>query len=654
MKKFLKLSILLLYLSILQTGCIKMPKAGAPVIKILTSAETLQFTDEPGSKTFTVSANSNWIITGGCPDCSVSPDTGEKDQNVTVTVVVTENMQNSRDYSLSIKAGDVTKAVTVKQSGKNYANSSEELIITKFGIVPSKNDNIFSEIEFIKQNGSEYVFSGEKEVRYYKTNLNALKASWSGNAVKVMVGEVLQSNGVTSNDFSNDVFYRFYAKDNSYKEYKVKLTNPDNYYSGLPVLSISTTDGSDITSKDEWKAGIFKFDPQGNPGIELLSGELEIKGRGNSTWNMPKKPYSLKLKDKNSGKFMGMNAHKRWTLLANYADKTGLRNRVAFEMGKHSKLAWTPDSRYVEVILNGKFLGNYLLTEQIKIDSKRVNIQAIDNTETNSEKITGGWLMEIDRYYSLGETRYFRPDISQLPVIIKEPEDANTTQMEYIKSFFNNLEKLIYPSLPTGTSYYSATAQSAGVPDSTQFCQLLDIKTFIDYWIIQEVTGNGDSRLPGSVYMYKDVNGKLCAGPLWDFDQTTFIGNRIWMHYDYVPNEYDYYTLNRRAIMYAQLFKDQKFKAKAKQRWGEMYNYFLTDVTKFIDQEYEKIAKSLEINWIDIGENQDQGVWALTDEEKINGGRNLDKNLRCVDAVARMKSLYIQRITWLNSQIANW
>ncbi len=654
MKNLKKISVLLLYLTIPATGCLKMPKAGTPAIKITTSAETIQFTDEPGSKTFTVSANINWNITGGCADCMVSPDSGEKDQSVTVNVTITENMQNSRDFNLTIKAGDVTKTVVVKQSGKVYANTSSELVITKFGLLPAKNDNIYSEIEFVTKKGSEYEFSGEKEVRYYRTNLSALKASWSGNAIKVMVGDVQQTNGTTANDFSNDVIFRFYAKDNSYKEYKVKLINPVDYYSGLPVLVITTTDGSDITSKDIWASGFFKFDPQENPGVELLSGELEIKGRGNSTWNMPKKPYSLKLKEKNSGKFMGMNAHKRWTLLANYADKTGLRNRVAFEMGRNSKLSWTPDSRFVEVILNGKFLGNYLLTEQIKIDSKRVNIQAIDNTETNSEKITGGWLMEIDRYYSLGETRYFRPDISQLPVIVKEPEDANQSQMDYIKTFFNNLEKLIFPDFPDGTSYYALTANNAGIPDSTQYSQVLDLTTFIDYWIIQEVTGNGDSRLPGSVYMYKDVNGKLCAGPLWDFDQTTFLGNKIWMHYDYVPNEYDYFTLGRRAIMYSQLFKDPKFKARAKKRWGELYNYLLTEVTKYIDREYEKIAKSLEINWIDIGENEDQGVWAISEEEKINGGRNLDKHLKCAEAVSKMKTQYLQRIAWLNTQISNW
>jgi len=210
-------------------------------------------------------------------------------------------------------------------------------------------------------------------------------------------------------------------------------------------LVLTTNDNLDITSKEDWKGGRYKIDAQGNSEIAELTGETEIKGRGNSTWNMPKKPYNLKLKDKTTGKFLGMNPHKRWVLLANYADKTGLRNKVTFEIGKHSKLKWTPDSRFVEVILNGKFLGNYLLTEQIKIDSKRVNIEEVDNTETNSEKITGGWLLEIDRYYSFGETRYFRPTISQIPVIVKRTRRCQYSSDELYSKFLQSAGNIHFP-----------------------------------------------------------------------------------------------------------------------------------------------------------------------------------------------------------------
>lgn len=633
-------------------GCVKIPKP-EPVATVITiSNETLQFSDIAGSQTLTITSNNNWTISGSGQNCNVSPLSGEKDKATTVTITLTENQDADREFTLSVNSGTLSKPILVKQSGKNYAKNLSELTVTNFSISPEKNEKIYSKIDFIRNNGSNYEFNGNHSIRYYRTDLNSLKASWVSNASKVTVNEVVQSNGETANNFSNEVIYRFYAKDNSYKEFKITLTNPEETISGLPVLVLNTLDGSDITSKETWKGASFILDPQGNPGIEAFEGETEMKGRGNSTWIMPKKPYNLKLKDKAA--LCGMNPNKRWILLANYADKTGLRNKITFEIGRNSKLAWTPDSKFVEVIFNGKFLGNYLLTEQIRIDSKRVNIEEIDNTETNSQKITGGWLLEIDRFYNLGETRYFRPDISQLPIIVKDPEDANNAQMDYIKKFFRDLELIIFPGFPEETPYYISTANLAGVPDTTEYHNMLDITTFIDYWIIQEVTGNGDSRLPGSVYMYKDVGGKLCAGPLWDFDQTTFMGDKIWMHYDYAPNQTDYFDLDRRTIMYRQLFRDPKFKARAKARWNEFYNFLNSDVTKLIDQEYQKIAKSQEINWIDIGEDETQGVWGLSDDEKNSGGRNRDKNLRCKDAVDRMKIKYQERINWLNSQIASW
>ncbi|PKP41368.1 MAG: hypothetical protein CVT93_08560 [Bacteroidetes bacterium HGW-Bacteroidetes-10] len=654
MKKCRNLLLLTVCLLSFIVSCVKIPDSPAPSISISISSEVLHFADTSGSQTLTINSNSDWTISGTNANCSVSPSSGKKNSETIVIVTISENIDTDREFYLNIKAGEVTKKVTIKQPGKNYANDKADIIVTEFSISPKYNNSIYSEIEFIKKIGSVYEFTSEQVIKYYKTDLTTLKASWKSNTSKVTIAENTQKSGITVNNFSNLVTYRFYAKNNTYIEYSVKLSNPENSYSGLPLLVLTTNDNTDITSKEDWKGGKFKIDPQGNSGINELSGETDIKGRGNSTWNMPKKPYNLKLKEKSAGTFLGMNPHKRWVLLANYADKTGLRNKVTFEIGKHSNLKWTPDSRFVEVILNGKFLGNYLLTEQIKIDSKRVNIEEVDNTETNSEKITGGWLLEIDRYYSFGETRYFRPTISQIPVIVKEPEDANSTQMNYIQNFFNQLEKFIFPDLPQNTKYHSGTANLAGTPDTTKFNNLLDISTFIDFWLIQELTGNEDSRLPGSVYMYKDTNGKLCAGPLWDFDQTTYLGTLYWMHYDYIPNEDEYNSLEYRTIYFRQLFKDPKFKARAKDRWNEFYNYLLNDVPDFIDNEYAKIAKSQDINWIEVNENSSQGIWAISEDEKIGGGRNHDKHLTPAEAVTKMKNRYMQRLLWLNNQISTW
>ena len=93
-----------------------------------------------------------------------------------------------------------------------------------------------------------------------------------------------------------------------------------------------------------------------------------------------------------------MPKHKRWVLLANWMDRTLMRNRVAFKLGECTQLDWTPRGEYVELVLNGKHLGNYLLCEQIKVDENRVNIAEID---AESEDVSGGYLMELDTYFDV-------------------------------------------------------------------------------------------------------------------------------------------------------------------------------------------------------------------------------------------------------------
>lgn len=635
-------------------SCNKTKDLYKPPVEIIISSINLQFDDLAGDQNFEFKANYDWSIISSDPLCVVSPSSGKKDQGQLIKVSLPENFGVTRKFTLTIKVDDTQKLVTVRQSGKNAANTASEIVVDNFDILPEHNSSIYIPISFVQASGIQRIFNGEQQIKYYKNDLTNLVASWSSNASKVTLNNALQQSAVTKNNYQGELTFRFYALDDSYKDYKIKLTNPEDSWSGLPVLVLTTDDKKDITSKEIWSNGKFKLDPQGNIGAAALEGVTEIRGRGNSTWGMPKKPFALKLKDKATGAFLGMSAHKRWALLANYSDKTSLRNKVAFEIGKKLNLAWTSDSRFVEVIVNGKFMGNYLLTEQIKIDSKRVNIEEIDNKETDPIKITGGWLMEVDRYYSNGETRYFRPTISQIPIIVKDPEDANTDQMNYIADYFNTFERMIFPTMPLGTAYDQSTSHLGGTPDSTAYGKYIDINSFINYWIVQEVTENRDSRLPGSLYMYKGVNKKLFMGPLWDFDLTTYLGSQSWLHYNYVPTAVEYSTLSYRSMYYNQLFKDPKFRAKVKEKWNAAYSVLLNDMPKFIDKEYNTIAKSLELNWIDVGEDATKGIWSLTEDEISSGGRNHDKNLKASEAVNRLKNNYLQRIKWMNTQINSW
>ena len=201
-----------------------------------------------------------------------------------------------------------------------------------------------------------------------------LKATFDSKAEKVLVNGKEQVSGVTINDFSVPVIYKLISAEGKEREYKVNLS-----YSGLPVVIIDTPNHATIPSKHEdWleEATITVLNPDGT---EDYSGTTSIRGRGNSTWSFPKKPYALKLDKK--AEILGMPKHKRWVLLANWLDRTLLRNRVAFQIALSTDMAWNPHGEFVEVILNGSHVGNYYLCEHIKVDENRVNIYELSDED---------------------------------------------------------------------------------------------------------------------------------------------------------------------------------------------------------------------------------------------------------------------------------
>ena len=151
----------------------------------------------------------------------------------------------------------------------------------------------------------------------------------------------------------------------------------------LPVLDLTTENAAPIVSETDYVTGSMSITPPASSTYPVFSGTMQIKGHGNTTWSLPKKPYKVKL-DTKAG-LLGMPSGKDWVLLANYDDKSLLRDQVAFEAGRRVGMAWTPNSQFVEVFLNGQYQGNYQLTEEIKIDKHRVNIPEMDDTDISRQ-----------------------------------------------------------------------------------------------------------------------------------------------------------------------------------------------------------------------------------------------------------------------------
>ena len=277
-------------------------------------------------------------------------------------------------------------------------------------------------------------------------------------------------------------------------------------YSGtLPVLFINTQ--QPVDSKENYVDGTYYIDAMGVEGYESVGSAeqpltLQIKGRGNYTWSaFDKKPYRLKLTEK--ARLLGMKNTRHFTLLAHADDNMAfLRNTVGFELSRRLHLAYTPEQRPVEVVMNNEYLGLYMLTDKIRVDKKHVDIVEQADLQADPDSITGGWLIEIDNYEEQGQIRFTEGNGKALRFTCHMPEVLSDAQRHYITEFLTLTDLAIYN------------------PDksSTQWEEYIDLDTLVRFYIVQEMMDNAES-FHGSCYISKDMgeHTKLMFGPVWDF-----------------------------------------------------------------------------------------------------------------------------------------
>ena len=509
-------------------------------------------------------------------DCGVSNNYKEQ-----VAIVLTIPNANNQTIQLSSSAFNVICAGNT---------------LSYFAFLEKDNISVAKDIELpINEHSLELLTP-------YIANRENLIATFTTNGEKVIVNGIEQISGVTKNDFTSPVTYSIVSADGKVENYVVNLTT-----TGLPIVVINTPDEATIPPKTADWLPDTEFKIINNDGSIDYESLINIRGRGNSTWTYPKKPYAIKLEKKAS--ILGMPKHKRWVLLANWMDRTMLRNRVAFRISEMTDLAWTPRGEFVEVILNGEHKGCYYLCEQIKIDENRVNIAELEDTDNEGDTVTGGYLMELDKYYD--ELFKFKSSIMQLPYMFKDPDEITDMQYQYMQNFINTLEEALYDDERFANREYA---------------KYLDIDSFIDWWFVYELTGNYEPNAPKSVYMYKDRLRPLMAGPVWDFDWGTFM---TW--------KTKYYSVNK-AIYFERLFQDPTFKTRIKERWNLLKPNFET-VGAYIDEEASKLIISDSIN---------SPMWPIT--QNING----DETMSFLESVSLMKDNYNAKLNWLDKQIQQY
>ncbi|MBQ8565311.1 MAG: CotH kinase family protein [Bacteroidaceae bacterium] len=356
-------------------------------------------------------------------------------------------------------------------------------------------------------------------------------------------------------------------------------------YSGtLPVIYINTENNTPITSKEDYLQATYYLDPMGIEGVEAFGSvdsqlPLEIRGRGNWTWNgFDKKPYRLKFGTKTA--ILGMNKSKHFALMANADDElSGLRNAVGYELARMIGMPWTPSAKPVEVVLNGEYIGLYFLTETIRVDSDRVNIVEQLDEETDPTAITGGWLVEIDNYDTDPHVRITEGNGERIIFTYKTPEILSTAQEEYLRNQMTTIDAAIYNE----------------DKNDNEWENYIDLDRLVRFYIVQEILDNAES-FHGSCYMHRDMgdNQKWMFGPVWDFGNTFRRGSG-WFIYEYPPYG---------QTWIAEIAKYPHFQEKVSEIWKELRAGNFDDIYTYIDNyvsAYEKAIQADDVRWPDYG-----------------------------------------------------
>ena len=365
----------------------------------------------------------------------------------------------------------------------------------------------------------------------------------------------------------------------------------------LPLVVVNTDGMRMMQSKDDKVNSTVHIISDG--GTSLLSKkDTECKGRGNASWNFPKKPMRLKFPKKQTVLPDAPAKCKKWTLINNYGDKSLMRNKIAFHMSRGIGLSYTPYCQFVDLIFNGEYQGCYQLCDQVEVNPGRVEITEMTPDDIEGEALTGGYFIEIDAYANQ-EASWFE-SLRGIPVTIKSPDDDEITpeQSAYIKDYFNKFETAVFT--------YGFTSETTG------YRKYLNLDSFLQYFIVGELDGNTDYFW--SIYMSKERGEeKFVVGPVWDVDLGFDNDYRTYP----IANKTDFIYRSGGSVASSAvkrladriLIADAKSRERLKYLWSDARvnrHFNPTYYCKLVDRYAEQIAQSQELNfkrWNILGES---------------------------------------------------
>lgn len=350
-------------------------------------------------------------------------------------------------------------------------------------------------------------------------------------------------------------------------------------YTGLPTLYINTK-GVEISSvtKENYVPVDFNLVMSDGTNIEKQLTKKGLKGRGNSSWGFPKKGYNLNFDNKEA--FFNLPKSKKWCLIANYSDKTLIRNKFASALCDNVYASdWSPHYISIDLVVNNEYLGNYIFCEKNSIQEGRIDIKDISKCD-EATLDEGGFLLEIDMYLTK-PNRAPSDDICLLsskgiPFALKDPDEVSESTKEYILTVINKAEEVLYGN------YFNDFENG--------WRKYIDETSLIDWYIINEFAKNVDAgrEFATSVYLYYNPSDKkLHFGPVWDFDIS--FGNSASSHNSLstvCSDVRNWYVKD--MVWFPRLLEDRVFVANIKTRWNgtksKLNNEINTEIQKYADE----------------------------------------------------------------------
>ena len=375
------------------------------------------------------------------------------------------------------------------------------------------------------------------------------------------------------------------------------LDDSEYPYADLPRLVIETENFAQIRDKETKIPAKMQIYGKNGPESEIF--DLTVKGRGNSSVGMSK--YSMKMSFPQKTEMFDMPADKDWVLISNHADKTLLRNYTTFNIARQLQMDYVPRCTFVEVYLNRSYMGVYLLTENIKVNSHRLNIP----------KDNENYLVEIDAYYGSNDTVV--KTNNGLPLNIHYPKNCEASCQTPLKKFLDQWEQF----METPFNY------------DTLVSNWIDMQDYSAYYWIEEFSKNTDSNLRTSVFFTWKKGGLIKMGPVWDFD-LSYGEYRI-----YDPDNW----YSRWGPWNTLLIKNVKFKQELAHYWREHRQAFANaiDSIGFYKTQIGKAARNNFKRWPVQGTTF---LWEFNQSYK-----NHD------EAVDSLKSWMTQRMQWIDENI---